>query len=114
MAELLHFKNAYALIHHTKYFTNMPFLKENLQNQHYNWSSPGNVSTFTGTPSRRLFDRENGNQVLFIINFYESVAEKFSVTEGHKLEELINNELPMEAKSEISVFNWLKVATVLC
>ncbi|MEO6611481.1 MAG: hypothetical protein ABIT05_05090 [Chitinophagaceae bacterium] len=87
----------------------MPFLKEDLTHQEYNWDLPGE-SVFSGSPSRRAFNRYNGDQVLFIINFYGSMADKFSVVEGRKMEELISNQLPLEAKSEISVFNWLRTA----
>lgn len=86
----------------------MPFSKEDLVAQHYHWSGTINPSALTGQPSRRYFDRFNGNQVLFIINSYESVSEKFSLADARKMEELINYYLPDEAKSEMSVFNWLK------
>ena len=85
----------------------MHFSKEDLQGQHYTWSNEGK-SNLTGQPSRRLFDRFNGDQVLFIINSYASMAEKFSLEEARKLEELINDYLPFGIKSEMSVFNWLK------
>jgi hypothetical protein len=90
----------------------MSFLKENLQG-HYNWNNSGNTGLFSGTPTRRFFDRDNGEQVLFIINFYGSTDEKFNVEEGHRLEELINKRLPAETRSEISVYNWLKEASML-
>lgn len=87
----------------------MAFLKENLVNDHYTWPEDEEQTSFSGTPSRRAFDRYNGAQVLFIINYYgSSASEKFSVEEGRKIEEQIQNHLPMEAKSEISVYNWLK------
>jgi hypothetical protein len=85
----------------------MPFLKEDLIGEHYNWNQS---SAFNGAPSRRLFDRFNGNQVLFIINFYGSLSGQFTIQEGRKMEDLILNHLPMEAKSEVSVFNWLRQA----
>jgi hypothetical protein len=86
----------------------MPFLKENLLSEHYTWPAENEHVSFTGQPSRRSFDRFNGPQVLFIINSYGSAEDKFSVEEGRKLEEQILNHLPMDAKSEISVYNWLK------
>lgn len=90
----------------------MAFLKEDLVGQHYSWGNH-TTSAFTGQPSRRLFDRFNGNQVLFIINSYGSQSEKFTVNEAHIIEELINKYLPVEAKSEMSVFNWIKEACSL-
>lgn len=85
----------------------MPFLKEDLLSDQFNWEIEKS-SVFTGSPSRRPFDRHNGYQVLFIINFYGSLSEKTSLLEGRRMEELILFHLPVEAKSEISVFNWLR------
>jgi hypothetical protein len=86
----------------------MPFLKEDLSGRHYFWKEKSGRSAFNGEPSRRLFDPFDGEQVLFMINFYETVTKEFSAEEGRKLEELIITRLPVEVKSEISVFNWLK------
>ena len=83
----------------------MLFLKEDLVGNHYDWSIG---PAFTGPPSRRTFDRLNGNQVLFIINSYGSLPERFTVQEGRRIEDLILNQLPPDAKSEVSVFNWLR------
>jgi hypothetical protein len=87
----------------------MPFLKEDLLNPHYNWEDE-DPSIFSGTPSRRSFNRFNGNQVLFLINFFGSMSDKFSPEEGRQMENLILHHLPDHAKSEISVVNWLKTA----
>lgn len=75
---------------------------------HYNWDSKKVIAMFTGQPSRRQFDRFNGDQVLFIINFYGSVSDKTSLKEGREMEEMIFSKLPLDARSEISVFNWLR------
>jgi hypothetical protein len=85
----------------------MKFPKEDLIYHNYTWSEKTPESVFIGLPSRRLFDRYNGEQMLFIINFYASVADKFTTEEGRKIEEMILERLPMDAKSEVSVFNWL-------
>lgn len=84
----------------------MLIVKEHLDaSNNYNWTDE---LVFTGTPSRRLFDRHNGNQLLFIINVYASEAKEFSEHQLHKIENLLMNQLPVEAKSEISVLKWLK------
>lgn len=87
----------------------MIFLKEHLTGQ-YEWAPDTSTSTYTGSPTRRLFNRFNGDQVLFIINLYGSLSPNFSIWDGQKMEELLQNLLPVEAKSEISVFNWLREA----
>ena len=84
----------------------MQYLKEHMAFQ-YDWL-PDAASRYTGSPSRRLFDPHNGAQVLFIINcFIESIGLN-SLNESRKMEELIYTQLPVEMKSEVSVFNWLK------
>ena len=84
----------------------MLFSKEHLSSgNNYNWTDE---FKFDGTPSRRLFDRQNGNQLLFIINLYASQSDKFSTDQVQRIEEMLVNKLPEQVKSEISVLNWLK------
>jgi hypothetical protein len=84
----------------------MLFVKEHLSaGNSYNWTDE---FIFDGTPSRRLFDRQNGNQLLFIINLYASQNDKFSGDHVQRIEEMLVNKLPEDVKSEISVLNWLK------
>jgi len=88
----------------------MPFQKEQLTG-HYSWNNT-TLNSLTGEPSRRFFDRFNGDQVLFIINSYGSVSGQYTPDEAQRMEELINRYLPLDVKSEMSVFNWLKAATL--
>lgn len=84
----------------------MLFQKEHLNSgNNYNWTGE---FIFDGTPSRRLFDRQNGNQLLFIINLYASQTDKFSEDQVQQIEEMLVTKLPEAVKSEISVLNWLK------
>ena len=89
----------------------MHFQKPDLVGTHYNWVSD-EKSFVERQPNRRSFDRFNGHQVLFLINFYGATSDKFTVQEGKSIEQRILHELPDEAKSEISVYNWIK-STVL-
>jgi hypothetical protein len=88
----------------------MRFLKEHLSANNYSWI---NESTFTGDPSRRLFNRYNGNQLLFIINLYALLIEEFTLNMGLKIEDRLMNQLPFDSRSEISVLNWLKKTSLL-
>jgi hypothetical protein len=90
----------------------MHFQKQDLEGTHYHWKDEQN-SFLIGQPSRRSFDKFNGNQVLFMINFYGSLSERFTLSEGKKLEKTIIYDLPDDAKSEISVFNWIRNSVVL-
>lgn len=85
----------------------MLFSKEHLSG-YYQWSPEPTNSLYTGSPSRRLFDRWNGDQVLFVINSLATASDKFTVEDGKNAENLLINKLPLNTHSELSVFNWLK------
>jgi hypothetical protein len=86
----------------------MLFLKEHLINDHYDWSIETKHRAVANPPDRRLFNRSNGNQILYLINFFGHSVGSLSVDDGQRIESLIIQELPTELKSEISVFNWLR------
>ena len=86
----------------------MYFKKEDMAGTHYTWSADDKKKLFTGQPSRKAFDRFNGDQVLFMINFYGSLSDQTTISEGRKIEYDITNHLPIGPQSEISVFNWLR------
>ena len=75
---------------------------------YYKWDENPDQQLFSGEPSRRLFNRYNGDQVLFIINSYGALSEKFTTQQAKDIEMEIINHLPLDAKSEISVINWLR------
>ena len=85
----------------------MLFQKEDLLYDHYTWRTEIKKELFAGSASRRRFDRFNGEQVLFMINLCAESVTAYTPAKGHTLENMILNELPMETKSELSVFNWL-------
>ena len=85
----------------------MKFQKQDLAGNHYHWTEE-EAHLYTGQPSRRIFDRFNGYQVLFLINFYASLSEKLTLREGRTIEQKIQHELPDGIKSEVAVFNWIR------
>ncbi|MBV4360418.1 hypothetical protein [Pinibacter aurantiacus] len=84
------------------------FSKEHLRKRHYDWSDGRNHSMQNNEPDRRTFDRFNGFQVLFIINYFGKSLGKQNIAVGLKVEELISAQLPPDVKSELSVFHWLR------
>lgn len=86
----------------------MLFLREHLHNAYYNWTIGLNHSLQNNEPDRRIFDRSNGYQVLFIINCFGKSLGRLTVKDGREIEDLILTQLPLEIKSELSVFNWLR------
>lgn len=83
------------------------FLKNDLVGTHYQWEKSDH-DRFIGEPSRRIFDRYNGSQVLFLINFIATLMDRFTLDQGKQLEQSLQFDLPQETKSEISVFYWLR------
>jgi hypothetical protein len=86
----------------------MNFRKQDLAGQQYHWNDSIGETMYTGQPSRRAFDRYNGDQVLFLINFYCSTAGRQTVPDCRLIESKIADQLPLDARSEITVFNWLR------
>ena len=86
----------------------MHFQKEDLAGTHYSWNKE--QLAFSGEPSRRSFDKNNGDQVLFLINYYASLAGHISLHECRMIEQTITRNLPGNAKSEISAFNWITLS----
>lgn len=85
----------------------MEFTKEHLINNHYDWSTEITRNVIRSSPDRRLFDRLNGNQILYLINFFGHSTGKITIDDGQRIEDIIKKELPAELKSEKAVFNWL-------
>jgi len=85
----------------------MYFQRQDLEGTHYSWTED-KKDLFTGPPSRRVFDRGNGNQVLFVINSYGLLLDEFTVQQGKSIEKQIQDDLPESARSELSVFNWIR------
>ena len=85
----------------------MAFSKEHLTGL-YNWTPEQETPLFEGTPSRRMFDRYNGNQVIFIITLLLERLGTTSIEQGREIEMLIINKLPFSSSSELTVFNWLE------
>lgn len=86
----------------------MHFQKRDLMGTHYAWNKA--QLSFSDQPSRRSFDKNNGDQVLFLINYYASLAGRTSLEECIIIEQTITINLPESAKSEIAAFNWISLS----
>ena len=82
----------------------MQFLKEHLGPGNYEWDDQ---LIYNGDPSRRLYNRYNGKQLLFLINHFAESIKTFDLAKGILIQELLTHQLPVDAKSEISVMKWL-------
>ncbi len=87
----------------------MNFLKKDLTGTHYSWLKWDDENIFVGQPTYRPFNRYNGNQVLFIINYYRTLSAYATLKAGKKIEYDLINHLPIGSQSEISVIKWLRL-----
>jgi len=87
----------------------MHYFKKDMEFTHYRWIDGSDANLmYAGEPSRRIFDPYNGDQVLFLINYYFSTEGNYSISEGKAIESKLAHKLPIASQSERSVFNWLK------
>jgi hypothetical protein len=89
----------------------MQYQKEDMIGEFYQWGNEQNPVSDDREPSRRAFDRYNGDHVLYIINYYVKQTNKFSKEYCQLLEKKISQDLPLELRSELSVFNWIKISS---
>lgn len=76
--------------------------------QDYNWLLPS-MQERTEEPARNTFNSKNGEQVLFMINFFARSVGANIVNDSNISElELLIIEMPVNLKSEKSVFNYLR------
>jgi len=86
----------------------MQFIKEHLLITDYMWNADDKRAQLSEGATRKRFDRFSGDCILHIINLYDYCIDKLNVAQAQRIESLIQTELPLEAKSEISVLQWLK------
>jgi len=86
----------------------MRIMKEHLLISDYVWNNDNKNAQLSEGATRRRFDRFNGDCVLHIINLFDCSIDQLTIAQAQRIEHLIQKELPLEAKSEISVLQWLK------
>ena len=76
--------------------------------QDYNWTaySDGDPKVM-GRPDNTLFNRIEGNEVLYFINKMAQIHSLTLKSDGEKMELMIHNHLPEEMKSQDNVKNWV-------
>ena len=82
--------------------------KDDLVFKDYDWSNAADHTKFQGDPDRNLFMRNEGNDVLYMINYVCTLLNYTSKKDAGNMEILIHEKLPFSIRSQNSVFNWLK------
>ncbi len=85
------------------------FSKKNLCYEDYKWSVyPQNDPRVSGKPDQTPFDRQEGNEVIYLINKLMILWEYRFASSGNKMEKLIREQLPVEIITQEAVQKWLK------
>jgi len=85
----------------------MQITKDDLVFKHYEWSDSLDEQREDLMPSRKLFNRNNGTHILWIINWYATEVPTFQKENIIGLETLLADKLPSDVLSEKSVCQWL-------
>lgn len=86
----------------------MSFKKTNLQYNHYSWTAlPGDNPKISGVPDSTLFNRNEGYEVLYLINKIMDSQSWVNVATGQKIEKMIRTGLPGDVRGQKNVVEWI-------
>lgn len=86
----------------------MSFTKTNMLYNHYSWTAlPGDNPKISGVPDSTLFNRNEGYEVLYLINRFMSDNSLKNVESGQKIERMIRTGLPGDVRGQKNVVEWL-------
>jgi hypothetical protein len=75
----------------------------------YDWTTEEYNPKLRGHPDYSLFNRNQGWEVLYIINQFGKKNRAEVLVIGHKAEKMIRNHLPETACTQINVMDWMKL-----
>ena len=82
------------------------FTQTNMSLDHYTWDAASSDDPrVTGEPDSTLFNRQQGYEVLYMLNTVLSASAP--ITALHKGEEMIRDELPSDKREQLDVKKWL-------
>ena len=85
------------------------FLKSDLAYDDYDWSEyKPNDPRVSGPPDDSVFNRKEGEEVLYIINLFASHVAWDVRSFGKKVEQLIHDHLPDSITSQEEVLEWIR------
>ncbi|MEO3403050.1 hypothetical protein AAFN85_04050 [Mucilaginibacter sp. CAU 1740] len=86
------------------------FSKRNLHYTDYKWNAYlYNDPRVTGKPDDTVFTKDEGNEVIYLINKLMLMWDYRFANTGNKMEKLIHDKLPAEITRQDEVQEWLKV-----
>jgi hypothetical protein len=85
------------------------FSRRNLHYTDYKWSVYGqNDPHISGKPDATNFTKDEGNEVVYLINKLMILWDYRFANTGNKMEKLIHDTLPSEITTQQEVQDWLK------
>ena len=85
------------------------FSKRNLHYTDYKWSVYSqNDPRVSGKPDTTIFTKDEGNEVVYLINKLMILWDYRFANTGNKMEKLIHDTLPPEITTQQEVLEWLK------
>jgi len=86
------------------------FSRRNLHYSDYKWSVyPHNDPRVNGKPDGTVFDRAEGNEMVYLVNKLMMLWDYRFANTGNKIEKLIHDKLPAEVTAQDDVQNWIKL-----
>ncbi|HXL56027.1 MAG TPA: hypothetical protein VN958_07210 [Chitinophagaceae bacterium] len=83
------------------------YLKKHMIFHDYNWTQYSNDDPYvSGVPDNTLFDKNEGYQVLYMINIFGKTFQQMTINVGKKIEIMIRG-LPPYVKRQTDVLDWL-------
>lgn len=85
------------------------FSRRNLHYSDYKWSIyPANDPHVNGKPDETSFNKDEGNEVVYLINKLMILWDYRFANTGNKMEKLIHDKLPENVIQQKDVLTWIK------
>ncbi|WPU98551.1 hypothetical protein SNE26_21230 [Mucilaginibacter sp. cycad4] len=86
------------------------FSRRNLHYTDYKWTAYiPNDPRVNGRPDHTAFDKNEGNEMVYLINKLMVIWDYRFANTGNKMEKLIHDKLPADITSQEGVQEWLKL-----
>jgi len=86
----------------------MALIKKSELKYKYSWTViSGDEPKVTGEPDSTRFSRNEGYEVLYLINKLADLWKLKNITLAHKIEEMIKYNLPSETQTQKDVMDWI-------
>lgn len=87
----------------------MPYSKSDMVYHSYQWSAyPANDPRLSGAPDETKFTRNEGYEVLYLINYLMQTLKSPTKTTGRKIEKFIKTDLPYNITTQKEVAIWIE------